>query len=549
MQPTTYVNARLHRDGGPASDADALAVIGGRIAAVGDAASVLDSFPRARRVDLRGLPVFPGLIDAHIHVFGYGLGLLQVELREARSLAEAVRLVARAATAGGHAGEWLHGRGWDKNRWPEDRFPTRHDLDAVTGGRPVACTSKDGHLLWVNSAALRAAGITRDTPDPPGGAIGRDASGAPDGLLKEDATLLVRRVVPPASPETLEQAAMAAQADLHRLGLTGAHNFTGPSADAPDHFAILQRLHARGLLTLRVAACVPERLLDAAATAGLRTGLGNETLRVGPLKIFADGTLGSQTASMLAPFDGQPGNVGIVVRTAAEIEDLVRRGLEAGLWSAVHAIGDRANRDVLDVFAHLREASQRAGARHRIEHVQVVHPDDLPRLAGLGVTASMQPIHATADRDAADRYWGARSRHAYAWRSLAHSGAVLAFGSDAPVETPDPWRGLYAAVTRRREGDDRPSWYPEECLSLQEAIRGYTRGPAHAAGTDAWQGTLAPGAVADFIALDRDPYAGGPDDLLRVSVQATVVGGRVVYAAGALAGLRDAPHSTGGGEG
>lgn len=536
MLSTVYLNARVHPDGGPEVAADAVAVTGGRVAALGAAGDVLDAFPRARRVDLLGLPVLPGLIDAHIHVVGYGLGLLQVELREARSLAEAVRLVAEAARRG-PPGEWLQGRGWDKTPWPEDRFPTRHDLDAVTGDRPAVCASKDGHLLWVNTAALRAAGITRDTPDPPGGAIGRDASGEPDGLLKEDATLLVRRVIPPPPMEALEQAALAAQADAHRLGLTGAHAFVGPSADSPDQFAVLHRLHARGALTLRTVACVPERLLDAAAACGLRTGLGDEVLRVGPLKVFADGTLGSQTARMLAPFEGQPANVGITVRTPEEIDDLVGRALAAGLWSAVHAIGDRANRDVLDVFARHREASRRAGARQRIEHVQVLHPDDLPRLAALAVTASMQPVHATADRDAAERYWGPRCRYAYAWRSLAASGAVLAFGSDAPVETPDPWRGLYAAVTRRREGDDRPSWYPEERLSLREAVRAYTVGPAYAAGTDAWQGTLAPGMVADFVVLDRDPYAGTAEDLLRVGVLATVVGGRVVHAAGALRGL------------
>jgi predicted amidohydrolase YtcJ len=261
-------------------------------------------------------------------------------------------------------------------------------------------------------------------------------------------------------------------------------------------------------------------------------------LRVGPLKIFSDGALGSQTASMFAPYDGQPGNVGVRVRTPEEIEHLVRRAVEAGLWTAIHAIGDRANRDVLDVLERHRPASERIGARHRIEHVQVLHPEDLPRLARLGVVASMQPIHATADRDIADRYWGARARWSYAWHSLAAAGTVLAFGSDAPVETPDPWRGLYAAVTRRREDEPgRPAWYPEERLTLEDAIRAYTAGAAYAAGTDAWQGTLEPGKVADFIVLDRDPYAGPPEDLLRVEVLATAVGGRVVYASGRLAGL------------
>jgi len=534
MSVVVYHHARVHADGGPTATADALAVGGQRLLAVGRADRLLAEFPRAARLDLRGRVVFPGFIDAHIHCVGYGLSLLEVDLRQSRSIAEAVGIIAQAAAARPE-GAWLAGHGWDKNIWAEGRFPTRHDLDPFTGGRPAAFSSKDGHLLWVNTAALRAAGITRDTPDPPGGTIGREVSGEPDGLLKEQATALVRLAAPAPSAEMCERATLAAAAALHRLGITGIHNFTGTTESTPANFTAFQRLRARGALTIRVVACVPDAHIEAAAAVGMRTGLGDTMLRVGPVKIFADGTLGSQTASMLEPFDGQPGNYGIQVRAPEEIDHLVRRALEAGLWTAVHAIGDRANRDVLAVFERHLEASRRAGARHRIEHVQVLHPDDLPRLARLGVTASMQPMHATADRDIADRYWGRRARLAYAFRSLAETGVNLAFGSDAPVETPDPWRGLYAAVARKREHEpDRPAWYPEERLSLHEAIRAYTSGAARAAGTEAWQGTLEAGKVADFMVLDRDPYAGPPEELLRVNVLATVVGGRVVHAAGEL---------------
>jgi predicted amidohydrolase YtcJ len=529
-----YHNARVHADGGPAPTAEALAVGAGRLLAVGGANRLLAEFPQAPRVDLRGYTVFPGFIDAHIHCVGYGLSLLEIDLRGTRSIAEAVRTITAAVTARPEEA-WLVGHGWDKNVWAEGRFPTRHDLDPSTGGRPAAFSSKDGHLLWVNTAALRAAGITRYTPDPSGGAIGREASGEPDGLLKEQATALIRMVAPAPSPQMRERAALAAAAALHRLGVTGIHNFTGTTESTAATFTAFQRLRARGALTVRVVACVPDAHLEAAGAAGLQTGLGDAMLRVGPVKIFADGTLGSQTASMLEPFEGQPGNVGIQVRAPEEIDRLVRLALEAGLWTAVHAIGDRANRDVLDVFERHHEASRRAGARHRIEHVQVLHPDDLPRLARLGVTASMQPIHATADRDIADRYWGRRARLAYAFRSLADTGVNLAFGSDAPVETPDPWRGLYAAVTRKRPDEpDRPAWYPEERLSLHQAILAYTLGAARAAGTDTWQGSLDAGKVADFMVLDRDPYMGPPEALLRVNVLATVVGGRVVHATGEL---------------
>ncbi len=540
MTVTLFQHAHIHPHAAAAFQDGTLAVAARHILSAGGDDLSAD-FPRARRVDLGGLHLFPGLIDAHNHIVGYGLGLLQIELRETRSIAEAVQLIGQAAASrstGAAAGAWILGRGWDKNLWAEGRFPTRRDLDPATGDRPAASSSKDGHLLWVNSAALRLAGVSRGTPDPPGGAIGRDAGSDPDGLLKEEARLVVQRVIPAATPEMREQAVLAASAEFHRFGLTGVHAFTGAATEGPDQFAALQRLHARGELALRTVATLPDRHLDAASTAGIRTGLGDAMLRVGPIKIFADGTLGSQTASMLEPFDGQPGNAGIQVRTPEEIDRLVQRAVENGLWTAIHAIGDRANRDVLDIFERHLPASQRIGARHRIEHVQLLHPDDLPRLARLGVIASMQPVHATADRDIADRYWGQRAQWSYAWGSLAASGAMLAFGSDAPVETPDPWRGLYAAVTRRREDESGGrAWYPEECLTLEDAFRAYTIGPARAAGTDAWQGTLEPGKVADFVVLDRDPYAGPPEDLLRVQVLATVVGGRVRHAAGALAGL------------
>ncbi len=539
MSVTLFAPADLRPDAGPASQGGALAVSGGRVLALGDARDLVARFPGARRVDLLGLPVFPGLIDAHIHLIGYGLSLMGVELREAVSPADAARRVA-AALAGLPANAWVQGHGWDKNAWPGGRFPARHDLDPATGGRPAVMASKDGHVLWVNSAALRAAGITRDTPDPPGGAISRDAVGEPDGILKEEAAALIRRVVPPPSQEMRERAALAAIAGLHPLGLVGAHTFTGTTAEGPEDLVALERLNARGDLWMRIVAALPDRYLESAARAGMRTGGGDEMLRVGPIKIFADGALGSQTALMLEPYNEQPDNLGLRVRSPEEMDHLVGTATKAGLWTAIHAIGDRANRDVLDVFERHLDASARQGARHRIEHVQLLHPDDLPRLARLGVVASMQPIHATEDREIADRYWGARARWGYAWRSLASSGATLAFGSDAPVESPDPWRGMYAAVTRRRPGEgNRDAWYPEECLTLQEAFRAYTAGPAYAGGTESWQGTLAPGSVADFIVLDRDPYAGAPEELARVRVLATVVAGRIVHSAGALAGLME----------
>jgi len=529
---TLFLNGRLHTLDPAEPLVEAVAVQDGRIVARGGARELRERFPRFRPVDLGGRTALPGFVDAHIHLPSYGLSLRRVELRRARSLREAVALVG-AAVRQARPGEWVRGQGWDRNLWPEDRFPAREDLDAVAPSTPVALSSKDGHLLWVNSVALHLAGVDRRTPDPPGGEIARDRRGEPSGILKETARDLIWAAVPPEGAEQIDEAIRAAVAALHRMGLTGAHTFVGTAAlEGAPAFAALQRLAARGELRLRVWAALPESALAPAAATGPRTGSGDDWLRAGPVKIFADGTLGSQTAAMLEPFDGQPANTGIAIHPREELVALVRRAVEGGFWCALHAIGDRANRWALDALEAAQAVTRALGARHRIEHVQVLHPDDLPRLARLGVTASMQPIHATADRELADRYWGRRSRTAYAWRSLARAGTVLAFGSDAPVETPDVFQGLYAAVTRRRPGDPpERAWYPEEALDLAEAIRAYTLGPAYAAGMEGAQGRLAAGCFADLTVVDRDIFAVEPEELLSARVAMTVVGGEVVYGA------------------
>ncbi len=504
--------------------ATALAAWAGRVIAVGDRGDLRASFPGYRRVDLHGSTVLPGFTDSHIHLASFGLSLRRVNLRSSRSLQEAVAAVAEAVTAA-TPGEWIQGGGWDKNLWPEGRFPCRGDLDGASGGHPVALHSKDGHAVWVNSAALARAGITRATPDPPGGVIVRDPStGEPTGLLLEEAVQLIAQRIPPPSAELLEQAILDATRAAHEAGITGVHVMEGV-----DVLAALQRIRERGALHLRVVMMIPEDALDAAIALGIRSGFGDPTLRIGGVKIFADGALGSQTASMLRPYDGQPGNYGVEVKTRHQLEDLVTRAASHGIAVAVHAIGDRANRNVLDAM----EAARRLGPwdlRHRIEHVQVLHPDDLPRLARLGVVASMQPIHCVQDRDVAERYWGARCRYAYAFRSLLRCGTHLAFGSDAPVETLSVLEGIHAAVTRRRRGDPASlAWYPEECLTVEEAVGAYTAGPAYAAGEEGLTGKLAPGFLADFVALSQDPFAVEAERIPDLRVVLTVVGGEVVY--------------------
>lgn len=516
---------------------EALAVSGGRIVACGAAADLIAAFPGFARIDLAGRAAFPGFIDSHIHLASYGISLRRVALRDALSLPEAVRKVAEAVGRT-NPGEWIRGHGWDKNLWPEDRFPTNRDLDPISPANPVVLASKNGHLVWVNSVALRLAGVGRQTPDPPGGEIARDGRREPTGVFKEEAKGLIWRVIPPVGPDAVDDGIREATVVAHRLGLVGVHNFVGTDAyEGAGTFAAFQRLEAAGELRLRVWMTIPKDGLDAAARIGLRTGFGSEWLRAGPVKIFADGTLGSQTANMIEPFEGQPGNTGIAIHTREELIDLVGRAVSAGFWCAIHAIGDRANRWVLDAYEAHYEASLRLGARHRIEHVQLLHPDDLTRLAQLSVTASMQPVHATSDREIADRYWGRRSRYGYAWRSLLQAGTPLAFGSDAPVETPDVFAGLYAAVTRRRpEEPAGDSWYPEETLTIHEAVRAYTAGAAYASGEDTVRGTLVEGLLADFVVLNQDIFTVAAEDLLQTRVLATVIGGEVAYAAPEFSG-------------
>src|SRR3989441_11244390 len=526
MKDALFINGQIYTFESSPPFVEALAVRDGRIAAIGRSADLRDSCSGFRRVDLGSRTVVPGFVDSHIHVPSFGLSLHLVDLTGTRSLVEAVGLVA-AAVRRARPGTWVRGRGGNKNAWPEQRFPAKDDLDPISPEHPVALSNRDGHLLWVNSAALRLARIDQRTPNPSGGEISRDARGQPDGLIKEEAKQLMWKVMPPVDDETIEQGILTAAEALHRLGIIGVHSFVGTEGyEGAPAFAAYQRLHARAVLKLRVWTTLPVQALDAAAGAGLRTGFGNEWLRVGPVKIFADGTLGSQTASMLEPFDSQTGNTGIAVYTREELADLVERAVEGGFWCAIHAIGDRANRWVLDAYEAHAGASARLGARHRIEHVQLLHPDDLPRLARLRVVASMQPIHATSDRDIAERYWGGRTQYAYAWRSLLDHGTMVAFGSDAPVETPDVLQGVYAAVTRRRAGEPHgTSWYPQEALTLDEAFRAYSVGAAYASGQEDSRGTLTAGKVADFAVLDHDVMQAPPAILLDTRVGPPVIGG------------------------
>jgi len=504
----------------------ALAISYGRVVALGDNAEIMRlANSDAAVINLDGKTVMPGLTDAHIHWEAVARATREVNVFEVREKTIALERVRERASET-PAGEWMAGQGWAQDIWPDRAFPTRYDLDAVAPHNPVYLSAKSGHAAWVNSLALQRAGVSGSTGDPEGGQILRDAAGSPTGILLETAMDLVSACVPDPTSEQL--ADMMAQAQDHALrrGLTMIHDFDDPSC-----LAALQVLRERGDLALRVLKQINQPYLDAALASGLRSGFGDDWIRIGALKLFADGALGPKTALMFEPYAGESDNYGMALVDKEEMVEYVSRASAFGLPSSIHAIGDRAVHDALDVFEIVRREEAARGEpsrerRHRIEHVQIIHPQDVGRLAGLDVIASMQPIHATSDMIAADRYWGARTAYAYNPRLQIDAGARVAFGSDAPVEPLDPMVGIHAAVTRERDGRPSGGWHPEARLSLRESLLGFTRGPAYAARMEDRLGKLGIGCLADLIVLDRDIYKIEPEGLLELKVLGTMVGGR-----------------------
>ena len=525
--PVLVLARRIHTlDPDAPADAplpDALLAQHGRVLAVGPAAELRSAARDAQILDLRPATLTPGLTDAHIHLVEWALARREVDLSSADSPEAAARMVGRHA---GQGDGWVRGRGWNPHRWAA--APTRELLDRAVPGRPVALQSHDMHALWVSSEALRRAGIDRHTPDPDGGRIVRDADGEPTGLLLERAAELVVGCIPPATDAEVEAALLDAQAELHRLGITGVHCLPNIHIAGPDPLPTLETLRARGLLRLRVLTHLPLAALDDAIRLGVRSGFGGEWIRIGAVKMFLDGALGSRTAWLREPYVDSTDH-GIQVLPADDFRDAVRRAAAAGIATAVHAIGDAAVSLALDVLAD--PAVRVPALPHRIEHVQLCPPERFADAGRHGITASVQPCHLITDWRPAERHWGHdRCRGAYAFRSLLAGGAVLAFGSDAPVEPVDPRLGLFAALARQDlDGQPADGWFPAERLAAPEALRGYTLGPAHAAGATGAQGVLAPGAYADFAAWEQDPLELAAPDILGLRCVATVVGGAVVW--------------------
>jgi predicted amidohydrolase YtcJ len=524
-------NARIYTFDSWQPEASAMLVDHERVVAVGD-------LPRQwldrvdEKIDLAGKVVLPGLTDAHIHLEHYALSLRKVDCETGTRQACLQRVAERVQSV--PAGEWVLGHGWNQNSWSEG-FGRAADLDAIAPANPVYLTAKSLHAAWANSLALLRAHISAGTPDPEGGRIGRNPDGSPNGILYESAMELVADVIPAESIEQVAQAIHSALPVLWHFGLTGVHDF-----DRRRCFAALQKLRAEHDLKMRVVKSIPWDELSHAAALGLQSGFGDDLLSIGSVKGFADGALGPQTAAMLQPYENDPTNWGMLMLDREEIYEQGRLAVESGLSLAIHAIGDKANHEVLDAFYQLRAYERQLGQagngdrsllRHRIEHVQVIHPDDAARLAQLEVIASMQPIHAPSDKQMADRYWGERAALAYAWRTQLNHGAKLAFGSDAPVESPNPFWGIYAALTRRLPGENSssPDWYPEQRLTVMEAFQAYTQGAAYAAGKENRLGKLLPGYFADLIVLDHDPFQASPEQIRDLLPVATMLGGEWVF--------------------
>jgi hypothetical protein len=526
VETTVYVARRIRTLDEKNPEVEALAVSRGRVVAVGTKAQVLKSAGEgARVVDYGNAVMVPGLVDAHAHLAGLGRSLTVARLEGARSVDEVVqRLVDAPSTS--FQGDWLMGKGWDQNGWPGKGFPGRSELDARFPRTPVYLTRVDHHAAWVNGEALRRAGITRDTPDPAGGRILRDSKGEPTGVLVDNAMDVVAKVVSPPTDEQLEARLGAALERCARVGLTGVHD---AGMDLRT-FRLLQAWDMAGRLPVRVYAMADGQGEDRHTYLELGT-YGGRQLELKSVKFLLDGALGSRGAALHEAYSDAPGETGLLLMEPEELEARALAFMRRGFQVCIHAIGDRANTLVVDTLIRAGAATGTKGLRHRVEHAQILRPEDIEKLGESGLVASVQPTHATSDMGWAEARLGAeRLKGAYAWRSLKEAGAVLALGSDFPIENPDVLAGLYAARTRQdAEGKPEGGWHPRERLTGQEALEGFTVGPAWASFAEERRGRLAEGMDADFTVLSVDPVSDEARALVDATVVATVVAGREVH--------------------
>jgi predicted amidohydrolase YtcJ len=531
-----FVNGDIYTQATP-SRAQAIAVRGDRVIAVGSNDEIRKlKGNRTQVVDLAGHFVMPGFNDAHCHLASGGFEQMNVNLVGTKSLEEMQeRIAARAKTA--RPDDWILGSGWDHTLWPGQKLPTRQDIDKVTNGHPAAFVRVDGHIAIVNTAALQAAGITPKTVPPQGGAIDHDAQGEPTGILRESAQGLVFSKVPPRTPAQRRRAAELALANAASWGITSAQD----NSEWED-FLVYEELEREGRLTLRISEWL--RFNDSVELLEKHRAhhpAGDPMLHTTMLKGFMDGSLGSRTAALFAPYSDDPGNVGLAQYKQPELDQMAVERVAAGFQLGFHAIGDRAAQMALDAFAqaerNAREKDLRGGRdpqqlRLRIEHDQVIAPNQFQQYHQQGVIASVQPNHLLTDMNwVLERIGPERAKTSYPWRQFLDSGVRVAFGTDYPVEPITPFRGVYAAVTRKNEAGTK-QFFPEQKLTIQEALAAYTTGSAYAEFMEREKGTLAPGMLADFVVLDRDLTKIAPPEILVTHVLRTVVGGKTVYEAG-----------------
>lgn len=496
----------------------------GKVLARGNA-DLAKEYADARIIDAKGKALIPGLIDGHGHVLNLGQNLSQVELRQTASEAQAVAKVAAFAKQQPQA-QWILGRGWNQVLWPSQQFPTTQLLDEAVKDKPVWLSRVDGHAGWANSKALQLAGITKDSIDPPGGQIQRDKQGNPTGVLIDNAMLLVEKQIPKANPAEITAALNAAYQHLLALGITSTHDAGVDEAN----LAVYQQMASEQKIPLRIYAMLSAT--DPNLANRLAAGPIDDPqdwLDVRSVKIYGDGALGSRGAALLSAYNDKPGEMGLLLTQPDALTAVMKLTLDSGFQANVHAIGDRANRLVLDRFELLQTPAGRAKSRNRIEHAQVIAPKDLPRFARLQVLPSMQPTHATSDKNmAGDRLGVARLRGAYAWRTLVDMGNPIVCGSDYPVELANPFHGLHAAVTRQDQSDQPAGgWLAEQKLSLAEALRCFTVDAAYGAYQEQAMGSLNQGQWADFLLLDQDIFTVDPKQIWQTKVLQTYVGGKL----------------------
>lgn len=521
MKTIILANARVHTFNSRAPLAESVAVRDGAILDVGLSDKLIThSGDGLEIVDLHGMTVLPGFTDSHIHLLEYGLSLRRIRC-DFLSLDACLDLVYKESESA-EPDQWILGHGWDQNLW-EGIHPQKEDLDRAAPGHPTYLTHKSLHSAWANSDALQRAGITAETRDPPGGKIDRNKDGIPSGILYESAMRLVEKVIPLPDRQTKKTALLKAQEELLKYGITSVHDF-----DRWEILSLLLEMESEGELLIRVVKGIPRDHLDSAIELGMKSGDGSSLIKIGWLKLFADGALGTQTAAMLEPYENGSSK-GMLFLDANDIIEIGRKALEKGICPAIHAIGDRANQDVIVGLENLKSEGlfERSGFMPRIEHVQIIQRNDMGRMATAGIAASMQPIHAISDREMAEEKWGDRCQNAYAWKSIHDAGVLLSFGSDAPVESPNPFWGLYAAISRKSiEPLNRKSgWYPEECLSLDRALASYITNP-HITVGNSTGGRIIPGNPADLVIISGDIYNMDSEKLKNLSPEKVMAGGQ-----------------------